>query len=195
VIHGGCGHAIIEIEVVERIVSLAFRDVHSTSLGKGPHHDSQDVANVAAGQRFIPFADRVGSEAFIAIARHCVVDCRQELHLVQFAFCKAVIQIDMIGIIDLDRINVGSVTISLVDISVRWLQYLVNKMEFMVLNSSQSFLEISCRDLTLLSLLTLFSIKSSKDLITNPTFGIAFIWLDALHAVRHSHSLSDPVLC
>jgi len=31
------------------------------------------------------------------------------------------------------------------------------------------FLEIFCRDLTLF---TLFSIESSKDLITNPTFGI-----------------------
>jgi hypothetical protein len=119
VIRGGCGHAIIEIEVVERIVSLAFCNVRSTSLGKGPHSDSQDVANVAVEQPFIPFADRVGFEAFITIARHCVVDCRQELHSVQFVFCKVVIQIDMIGVIDLDRINVGSVTISLVDISVR----------------------------------------------------------------------------
>ncbi len=50
------------------------------------------------------------------------------------------------------------VTISLVDLSVWWIQYLVSKMEFMILNSSQGFLEISCRDLTFLSLLTLFSI-------------------------------------
>ena len=100
VIRGGCGRAIIEIEVVERIVSLAFRDVRSTSLGKGPHRDSQDVAIVAVEQPFIPFADRVGFEAFIAIARHCVIDRRQELHSVQFAFCKVVIQIDMIGAIE-----------------------------------------------------------------------------------------------
>ena len=109
VIRGGCGRAIIEIEVVERIVSIAFRDVRSTSLGKGPHRDSQDVAIVAVEQPFIPFADRVGFEAFIAIARHCFIDRRQELHSVQFAFCKVVIQIDMIGVIDLDRINVGSI--------------------------------------------------------------------------------------
>jgi len=30
----------------------------STSLGKGPHRDSQDVAIVAVEQPFIPFADR-----------------------------------------------------------------------------------------------------------------------------------------
>ena len=69
VIRGGCGHAIIKIEVVERIVSLAFRNVRSTSLGKGPHRDSQVIAIVAVKQPFIPFADRVGFEAFIAIAR------------------------------------------------------------------------------------------------------------------------------
>ena len=27
------------------------------------------------------------------------------------------------------------------------------------------------------------------------SFPFAFAWLDALHAVRHSHSLSDPFLC
>jgi hypothetical protein len=50
------------------------------------------------------------------------------------------------------------------------------------------FLEISSRDLTSLS----------KDLITNPLvpFSFAFARLNALQAaVRHSHSLSDPVLC
>ena len=66
VIRGGCGRAIIEIKVMERIVSLAFCDVRSTSLGKGPHRNSQP---------FISFTDRVGFEAFIAIARHCIVDC------------------------------------------------------------------------------------------------------------------------
>ncbi len=109
VIRGGCGHTIIKIEVVEQIVSLAFRDVRSTSLRKGSHCDIQDAAIVAVEQPFIPFAARVGFKAFIAIARHCVVERRQDLHSVQFAFFKVVIQIDMIGVIDLDRINVGSI--------------------------------------------------------------------------------------
>jgi hypothetical protein len=43
-------------------------------------------------------------------------------------------------------------------------------MDFTVLNSSQGFVEISCcRDLALFAL---FSITSSKDLITNPTFAL-----------------------
>ena len=74
---------------------------------KGPS-SRQDVARVEVEQPFIPFADRVGFDAFIAIARHSVIDRRQELHLVQFAFCKAVIQIDMIRVVNIDRIIVGS---------------------------------------------------------------------------------------
>jgi hypothetical protein len=63
----------------------------------------------------------------------------------------------------------ASVTISLVDISVWWLQYLVSKMEFTVLKSPKGF----WRSLPEISLFSLFSqLESSKDLITNPTFGI-----------------------
>jgi hypothetical protein len=59
-------------------------------------------------------------------------------------------------------------------------------------NFPKRFLEISSRDLTLLSILII------QDLITNPLvpFPFAFARLNALQAaVRHSHSLSDPVLC
>ena len=119
---------------MERIVSLAFRDVRSTSLGKGPHRDSQDVAIVAVEQPFIPFADRVGFEAFIAIARHCVIDRRQELHSVQFTICKVVIQIDMIGLSTSTELMLGASSSGILGMSVGVLSWLIETRDGTVLS-------------------------------------------------------------
>ena len=67
------------------------------------------ITILAACRPAIPTVVVTRNVTFIAITRHCVIDRRRELHSVQFAFCKVIIQIDMIGVIDLDRVNVGSI--------------------------------------------------------------------------------------
>ncbi len=71
---------------------------------------------------------------------------------------------------------------------------LVIMMEFTVLNSPKGFWRSLQRShFSFLS----FVNHNHQDLIINPSvpFSFAFAWLNALQAaVRHSHSLSDPVL-